>query len=203
MPDKLVPSTKRYSSFFLNKLSNVPNLTVYNPTDDFLKLKKTEGILYSRTNSHWNNKGAFLAYVGFSNTLSLPFPQVEFKQVLSTSGDLIDISKLNNFPLYADDNWDVIWKNNPVFTQLQIPYSQKTLFGSAFLVTNENPLSNKYIWVIGDSFTEALKQYFNATFKEVLYPGNWRDKLKTLPDDLKNAKRKPDMIIIVRVERSF
>ena len=69
LPDKLVPSTKRYSSFFLDKLQNVSNLTVYNPTGDFLNSKESEGILYWMTDTHWNNKGAFLAYLGFSNLL--------------------------------------------------------------------------------------------------------------------------------------
>jgi hypothetical protein len=70
-------------------------------------------------------------------------------------------------------------------------------------VSNQNPLSTKYVWVVGDSFTGALKQYFNATFKEVRYVGQWGDKLKNLPADLAKADKKPDMIIIVRVERSF
>ena len=38
--------------------------------------------------------------------------------------------------------------------------------------------------------------------KEVYFLGNW-DKLNDLPMVLKGAKRKPDIIVIVRVERSF
>ena len=97
LPNELVPSTKRYSSFFLDKLNNVPNLTVYNPTNDFLRLKNTEGILYWMTNTHWNNKGAFLGYSGLSKLLDLPIPQVEFQQGLIAPGDLISISKLEFF----------------------------------------------------------------------------------------------------------
>jgi peptidoglycan/LPS O-acetylase OafA/YrhL len=203
LPDKLVPSTIKYSSFFLEKLSNVQNLTVYNPTDDFLRLKKTEGILYWMTNTHWNNKGAFLAYSGFSNLLGLPVPQVKFQQGLTAPGDLIKIAKLKDFPLHPEDNWDVIWKNKPVWTEKEIPNEQKTAFGSPTIVTNQNPLSNKYIWVVGDSFTGALRKYFNATYKEVRYVGHWSNKLKDVPEDLAKADRKPDMVIVVRVERSF
>ena len=60
-----------------------------------------------------------------------------------------------------------------------------------------------YVWVVGDSFTGALRQYFNATFKEINYVGYWDKKLKDLPGKLINADRKPDMVIVVRVERSF
>lgn len=203
LPVELVPSTKKYSSFFLNRLKDVPNLTVYNPMDDLLRLKKNEGILYWMTNTHWNNKGAFLAYSGFSKRLGLPVPEVEFQHGSTHSGDLINIAKLKNFPLHAEDNWDVVWKNKPVWTEKEIPDEQKTAFGAASIVTNKNPLSNKYIWVVGDSFTGSLRQYFNATFKEVHYVGHWDHKLKDLPADLTKADKKPDMIIIVRVERSF
>jgi hypothetical protein len=40
LPDNLAPSTKKYSSFFLEKLNNVPNLIICNPTDDFILFKK-------------------------------------------------------------------------------------------------------------------------------------------------------------------
>lgn len=203
LPENLVPSTKKYSSFFLEKLKDIPNLIVYNPMDDFLRLKKSEGILYWMTDTHWNNKGAFLAYSGFSTLLGLPIPEVEFQHNSTHSGDLISISKLENFPLHPEDNWDVIWKNKPVWTEKEIPDEQKTMFGATTIVHNKNSLLNKSIWVVGDSFSKALRQYFNATFKEVYYIGHWANKLKHLPVDLAHTEKKPDMIVVVRVERSF
>ncbi len=204
LPDNIVSSPKKYSSFFLGKLNNIGNLTVYNPTDDLLRIKNKEGILYYRTDTHWNNKGAFLAYSGFSKLLGLPLPQVKFIPSSTLhSGDLIGISNLKGFPLKADDSWDVVWENKPVISEKEIQDEKKTTFGSATVVINENSLSNKYVWVCGDSFSGVLKQYFNATFKEVRYVGHWGDKLKDLPEDLAKADRKPDMIIVERVERSF
>jgi peptidoglycan/LPS O-acetylase OafA/YrhL len=190
LPDELIPSAKKYSSYFIDKLKGVPNLIVYNPTDDLLRLKNSEGILYWMTDTHWNNKGAFLAYSGFSKLMGLPVPEVGFQHGAPKRGDLIDISKLEAFPLHSEDNWDVVWKDKPDWKE------------SESVVTNKNPLTDKYIWVVGDSFSMALRPYLNATFKEVYFLGNW-DKLNDLPIDLKGAKRKPDIIIIVRVERSF
>ena len=203
LPDILVPSPLKYISFFINKLKEIPNLSVYDPTNDLLNLKRKEGILYGMTDTHWNNKGAFLAYSGFSNLLNLPIPSVEFKQGNSHGGDLIGISKLKDFPLHAEDNWDVIWKNNATWTESDIADEQKTAFGSAKVVINSKPLSNKYVWVVGDSFTDLLRPYLNATFKEVRYIGHWKHKLKDLPDILDEVDRKPDMIIVVKVERAF
>ena len=203
LPDTLIPSPLKYSGFFVNKLKDIPNLSVYDPTNDLLNLKNKEGILYWMTDTHWNNKGAFLSYLGFSNLLNLPFPSVEFKQGNTHSGDLIGISKLQNFPLHVEDDWEVIWKNKSTWTESDIADEQKTAFGSAKVVINSKPLSNKYVWVVGDSFTGALKQYFNATFKEVRYIGHWADKLKDLPEIMEKADRKPDLIVVIRVERSF
>jgi peptidoglycan/LPS O-acetylase OafA/YrhL len=203
LPDSLIPSPLKYSAFFVNKLKDIPNLSVYDPTNDLLNLKNKEGILYWMTDTHWNNKGAFLSYLGFSNLLNLPFPAVEFKQSNTHSGDLISISKLQNFPLHVEDNWEVVWKNKSTWTESDIADEQKTAFGSAKVVINSKPLSNKYVWVVGDSFAETLKQYFNATFKEVRYIGHWGDKLKDLPEILDKADRKPDLIVVIRVERSF
>lgn len=203
LPDQISPSTKKYISFFLDKLKGISNLTVYNSTDDLLRNKKTAGILYWMTDTHWNNKGAFIAYSGFSNLLGLPIPEVEFQYDSTHSGDLINISKLKNFPLHAEDNWNVVWKNKPIWTQKEIPNEQTTAFGSATVVTNQQPLSNQSIWVVGDSYTGSLKQYLNATFKEVRYLGHWAEKLIELPTDIEKADKKPDMIIIIRVERTF
>ena len=203
LPDKLVPSRQRYIDFYLDALKNVPNLTVYDPTEDLRQAKATQGALYWMTDTHWNNKGAFVAYSEFLKLLALPAPNVELQQGKTHAGDLIRISKLTDFPLHAQDNWDVVWKSKPDWQEIEIHGEQKTMLGQPTVVTNQKALSNKYVWVVGDSFTGALKQYFNATFKEVRYVGHWSQKLEGLPDELTRATRKPDMIVIVRVERSF
>jgi peptidoglycan/LPS O-acetylase OafA/YrhL len=203
LPDRLVPSRKKYIGFFLDRLRDIPNLTVYDPTEDLLRFKQTEGLLYWMTDTHWNNKGAFLTYAGFSQRLGLPVPSVEFITGPAHSGDLIAISKLKEFTLHPEDNWVVVWRKKPVLTEKQIRDEDKTAFGSASVVTNETPLANNYVWVVGDSFTSALKQYFNATFKEVRYVGHWSKKLTELPLELDDADRKPDLVVIIRVERSF
>lgn len=203
LSDELVPSHKKYVSYFLNELKNVHNLTVYDPTEDLLRLKHSEGLLYWMTDTHWNNKGAFLTYKGFSKIVGLPVPNVRFKHGSVYRGDLIEIAKLKGFPLHLEDNWDVVWENMPDWTEKEISHEQKTSFGSTTVVINKKPLSDKTVWVIGDSFSLALKQYFNATFKEVYYVGHWDAKHNNIAQQLVVAEQKPDMIVVVKVERSF
>jgi peptidoglycan/LPS O-acetylase OafA/YrhL len=201
LPDELTPSSTRYVSYFVNALKDVPGLTVYDATNDLLASKRLQGILYWKTDTHWNRKGAFVAYAGFSGRLGLPVPGVDFKRGQVHSGDLIGISKLKNFPLNADDDWSLVWKENPVWREEDIPNEQKTTFGSAVVVTNSRPLSNKHVWVLGDSFARSLRPYFNATFKEVRYVGHWEQKLDGLAADLSKTEGKPDLIVVVVAER--
>lgn len=203
LPDELVPSSQKYSSFFLEELRKIPNLTVYDPTADLLEHKQSEGLLYWMTDTHWNPKGAFLTYTGFAKLFGLPVPDISFRQGMPRKGDLIGISKQKDFPMHAEDNWEIVWKNKPVLVEENISDTVNEIFGPLVSVTNKHPLSDKHIWIIGDSFNHALRPYFNAVFSETRYIGHWSEKLNHLPSELKKAARKPDMIIVIRVERSF
>lgn len=203
LPEKLVPSSTRYLSFFLEKLKSVPSLIVYDPTDDLLAAKGTDGLLYWRTDTHWNLKGAFLTYAGFCKIMNVPVPDVDFIQGSTHKGDLIEISGLKDFPVHADDNWDVVWKSTPDWVEKELPIDRNNSFAKSTIVNNTSPLSDKYVWVVGDSFSIAMKQYFNATFKQVRYVGHWADTLSALPEEIERVERKPDLIVVIRVERTF
>lgn len=203
LPEGLHPSAKRYSSFFFEGLRELQNLVLYDPTNDLLAAKASNGLLYWKTDTHWNDKGAYLTYVGFSKLLGLPYPLVDFKPGAPHRGDLIDISKLKNFPVDGLDSWDGVWNIKPVWNESVVTSQQKTSFGDASLVTNDSPLSHQNVWVLGDSFTWALKPYFNASFGQVRYLGYSAKQLAVLAEELDKAHKKPDLVVIVRVERSF
>lgn len=203
LPDAIRPSSKKYSSFFLDKLTDIPNLTVYDPTNDLLNLKEKEGFLYWTTDTHWNEKGAYLTYSGFLKLFNLPAPEVKFYQGNAYKGDLAAMSKLKDFPLHTKDNWEIVWKKKPVYSEKKMSRDLKKNYGPAIMVNNQSPLISKYVWTVGDSFEVQLQKFFNATFEEVLHVGNRGKDLKDLAEDLISAKKKPDFIVIVRVERSF
>ena len=203
LPKEVVPSAKRYSTFITDELRGISNLHVVDPTDFLIRNKSDEGHLYWRTDTHWNQKGAYIAYRSLLDELNLKVPTVNFSLAGTRQGDLIGISKLENFPLHADDDWKFeILEDSEIFAE-ELAHETEDTFGWKGVVVNSKATNNMITWVIGDSFTSLIRSYLNASFKEVHYVGHWNDKLKTLPTELINADRKPDLILVVRVERSF
>lgn len=203
LPDAVRPSEKRYSTAFVDALISIPNLTVHDPVSSLLAAKVTEGLLYYRTDTHWNSKGAFLAYASLQRQLGLPVLDVAFTEGATHAGDLIGISKLENHPLHSGDVWQAVYEKAAVLDITLNSGEPKTSFSNAGKVVNKEPLIDEIIWVTGDSFTSALREYLNATYREVIYIGHWSDKLDILPKMINEATEKPDRVWVVRVERSF
>jgi peptidoglycan/LPS O-acetylase OafA/YrhL len=203
LPDAAMPSSVRYVDFFLDPIRSSSGVTVYDPTLDLMSYTDDGALLYWRTDTHWNNRGAYVAYSGLARELGFRAPSVSFVQGEGRRGDLIGISGLTNFPIQSDDDWEPVWDENPILQYVGTRHGGADSFGPRVHVTNSNYLSDQYVWVVGDSFASAQRQYINATFREVEYIGHWNDVLDNLSSQLVGAARKPDLVLIIRTERSF
>ena len=131
-------------------------------------------------------------------------PKVEFSKRDTIAGDLIKISKIKDYKLENGDSWLANIDHSYFLTKdVNQEAAINEAFGNQEIVYNSNPIVDKQIWVVGDSFTDALKPYLNATFREVHYVGHWRDKLNILSSDLRKSQTKPDIILIIKAERTF
>ena len=202
LPEGVEPSETRYVSYFTEPLKAVANLVVVDPLQDLLRAKEEAGLLYYRTDTHWNDKGAFLAFSVLAERMGWPVPRVSFEAGAPYAGDLITMSQLGDFPVATGDNWQVEWAGEPELNVTPLPEQPTSSFGRAEIVSNASPLSEKTVWIVGDSYTHAIRAFFDATFREVRYVGHWNSKLRTLPEELLGAEKKPDAIVVVRVERS-
>ena len=204
LPDEMKPSDRRYSTFITDRLKTISNLSLIDPTDFLVDAKSTEGILYWRTNTHWNQKGSYLAFRSLMDALDLQMPSIGFAESGKMhKGDLIAISKLDNFPLTVGDDWSFKVHSKSQLFNKELKVGSKDTFGWKGTVLNLKALNNMSVWVIGDSFTTAIRPYIEASFKEVRYIGHWSRELASVPSYLANSTRKPDLILVVRVERSF
>lgn len=75
------------------------------------------------------------------------------------------------------------------------------------VVKNSQAPYKKVIWVIGVSFTRAMRPLLEQTFAEVHYLGHISDLLLTHGEPVLLEKMKvmptPDLILFIRVERTL
>lgn len=185
LPPVIIPAQRRFISPLLEALK-AAGVNVYDPTGRLLA-KKSGGILYYRTDTHWNARGAYEAFEGFGIWAGLPeLPPPSFVEAPTRGGDLVNIGGYANFPLSAGDSFALHWPLPP------------SLHEEDGLRTNLHAVSGKTAWVFGDSFAEALEPYITGTFKKVRF-----FKHGDFEAAMSSRLSKPDMLFWVVVERDF
>ncbi|UWX05096.1 hypothetical protein JBF11_06355 [Taurinivorans muris] len=201
LPETIIPAPKPFHEFLTQKMQR-ENLNVYYPRQDLLQ-NKEKALLYYVTDSHWNNYGAFIAFIRLISRLDPALPEMikeedfRFKPLKSTAGDLIS---LGNF-LFKDkdykDTFQVSYKNMPMET----PKAEQTENKQNGLIQTVNPeaLTDKTVWIIGDSFSTALRPYFSFFFKNVYFIH--KDTFNASPAGFTDIQA--DFAVYECVERSF
>jgi len=175
LPSFVTPAKRRFITPLVEALRDA-GVKVYDPTERLIK-KKADGILYYRTDTHWNGRGAYEAFEGFREYIGLPaLPLCTFVAGAELhKGDLVDIGGFEDFPLSVGDSDNPRW--DP-------PLSHS--------------VSEKTAWIFGDSFAGALGSYMRATFAQIR---SFRH--QEFEQAMSSHEQKPDIIIWVVVERSF
>ena len=109
---------------------------------------------------------------------------------------------LEDFPVHLGDNWKFVADAEVSLTRKPLDKASGS-FGYTGAVLNASPLINQSVWVVGDSFTHALREYFHATFKEVHDIDHSGNEMPTLPQELINAAKKPDRVIVEKWKGRF
>lgn len=199
LPKEIVPAPKPFHSLLTQKMKD-KGLNVYYPQKD-LQAAKSKGVLYYATDTHWNSLGA---YTVFMNILKQYFPEYgslvkdsdfSFKSVPSIAGDLINIGGYVFDNQNYNDNYQAFYKNTPVssaadFTQTNLTAYSKTENSAACI--------DKSIWIIGDSFSAALRPFFQQTFKTVYFTS-----LYEFPNFAPPYPVQADFVLYECVERNF
>lgn len=174
LPAYLNPASVRYVTPLVEGL-HARGVTVYDPVERLLK-KKEEGLLYFRTDTHWNLRGAFEAFEGFRQVMHLPpLPSLDFAEGGIYSGDLVGIGGFQRFLPASGDAPELHWRIAPA-----------------------RPVSRKTAWIFADSFGEALRPYMTAMFTDAQFY-----KHADFTRMLSSPRQKPDLIVWIMVERNF
>ena len=164
----------------------VPALYFY----DDLTARKNETLLYYKNDTHWTPYGAFIAYEKTAEALGIPAVRpLSYEIVKNESGDLTAMLPAAGKDPVSEYKMPVFPPPSAVCRKIKEP-SEHTVC--------ENAKGRKKAVVFHDSFTEALKPMYNATFKKVTY--FWRHEITAADLDY-IVKDGADIVIFEQVER--
>lgn len=203
LPKTVTPAPKPFHEQLTQKMRK-ERINVYYPLHDLIQVKE-KALLYYVTDTHWNQYGAFIAFINLISQIDPMYSNIvkkedfSFKAGKSYPGDLITIGNLIFENKNYQDNFQAFYKNALIQSPASIFTSSK-LNPPIMVYSNCNAPINKTLLVVGDSFTTALSPYFSLSFK------NWyfihrNDFNKISAEQLKDIHA--DFIIYETVERNF
>ncbi len=141
-----------------------------------LRKAKSPELLYFKTDSHWNSRGAYFAYRAIMEKIKLWYPQIAplpensfAKRPLENTqnGDLVLLMGLIGSISEKVEEWDV---RPPCTTLEDRTITSERLPAGQSLQANGCPAgADQRVLVISDSFGEGIKKYMSATFQDVVY----------------------------------
>lgn len=168
--------------------------------DELMEAKKSNEIYY-KTDTHWNQIGAFIGYAKIINVLKQDFPQLQPFQlndfnIVKTelfSGDLLSMlgyeSKNPTFQYLTSLKSNI----EPKLTlSTVLPENPENIFEIYEMPSDTNDLE---IYVVRDSYSENLKKFLSLNFKKSVY--YWKVQLPII----NITKEKPAIVLHEILER--
>lgn len=182
---------------YLNKNSKIQLIDV---RSELIEEKKSHQVYY-KTDTHWNQRGAFVAYTKIINTLNLDFPElqpIKISEMKQTSmeflGDLMPFlghkSAIETTESLFEPK-DTTLK--PQLVRSVIPPDDSSHRLEVWETTKS--LSNLKIYVVRDSFSENLKKFLSLNFSTSIYA--WTTDVPIV----EAIEEKPDIVLHEIVER--
>lgn len=165
------------------------NITVLKPT---VLEKKKEYQLYHKTDSHWNDIGAYWGYDALSKTIQKDFPEFESVPFEHFRRDTLRSKHQEMTRMINLDIDEEIIKLYPDFNSgVTVKQNEEKI--SHFV----NPKKKLKAYFCRDSFSNAWIKYFNESFGETIYVKTYR------LDTTLVKKERPHMVVLEFAERRF
>ena len=152
---------------------------------------KKDRQLYIKSDSHWNEFGAFLGYQeimsSINTTLKVPVLKLSDFNIIDTTRTNGDIAKtIKLYPTVPDIDFRKKITSNAIYTT-----NNKTI------TRIENPDADKKIILYRDSFCNSLIDFIRESFNESIYLRNYNVDKNFITHE------KPDVVIFQIVERNL
>ena len=159
--------------------------------DLFRLFEEQEEILYMKTDSHWNMKGACLAYNGILDSLAIPHEDYSGQtptQVETKEGDLNKML----YSFYGKAETDYAYDLAGDYT-----YTTGTNVEDGWIVT-ENTSGTGSILMFRDSFGNTLIPFFSSQFRNAYYSKGEPNAVERYVE-----ANQVDCVVIEKVERNI
>lgn len=166
----------------------------------FINLKKLfekekgEYPLYYRTDTHWNDFGAYTAFQHLMNILMKKVPAVE--SVVAEPSPCGDNYRMSGA---AEECSDTHYK--PVLTFKSAEEQCSSPEPGYMICTNDTAPYKEHVLIGRDSFTERLVPYFGKTFKKTTFIWSGKISDEQMFDIIKTEK--PDIVLYNYAERNL
>lgn len=154
---------------------------------------KNEGQIYYKHDTHWNKLGAFYGYQRIMKEIEPNFNTANYKVIhnmpIINRNDLPNMLGIKKY--FVDYEEEVNFLDNSEYTDITEKYQDADLQ----ILKNKNAPIKKRLFIVGDSYREALIPYFAKTYSEV-FAIHVKDFDKKVYQSLN-----PDVVLLVSVER--
>ena len=159
---------------------------------DMFSLFEAQGeVLYFARDSHWNNKGALLAYDEILKTLGKAHDDYSTAEVSRKKDFIGDLSKMI-YPAGAEPEYNYYYGAEDRYS-----YVTDTKSVEDARISTSNPDATGSLYMYRDSFGNALLPYFAAAYRDATFTKAFP---MILEADFETAK--PDTFIMELVERN-
>ena len=180
---------QEHSAVLLGSILEQQNV---NYLDLFKLFEAQEEVLYLKRDSHWNMKGANLAYNGIMDSLSLPHEDYSGKEPILINNENGDLNKmLYSFYGQPEQNYDYNLTQEYVYTS-----NEKDVEGR-WLIT-ENETGTGTLLMFRDSFGNTLIPFLSNEFGTAYYSKGEPNALARYMETYS-----PDCVVIEKVERNI
>lgn len=185
---KTYPDSQSRAQQVVNYLRKNTDIEVIYPYDA-LHQAKTQNLLYYKNDTHWNLLGAYVGYQELMKSIEKKHKLkiFNYRNLDEEKHPLGDLSKMFSTP--KEDNE----------TTYLVPSIQdlSKCTGEEKEINCVNQTGKLHVFMLRDSYAEALMPYLNKTFQKIDY--FWRYNITK--SDLKKINSNTDIIILEQVER--
>lgn len=163
-----------------------------NYLDLFTMFESQDETLYLKRDSHWNNKGACMAYNGIMDALAIPYEDYSAAEPALVKNENGDLNKmLYSFYGPLEENYDYALPQDYVYAN-----EVKSVEDGWIITENENQTGK--LLMFRDSFGNTLIPFFSNAFGAAYYSKGEPNMLETYVE-----LYDPDCVVIQKVERNI